>query len=83
MASQKLDFGFLVKYLGLLWQQGEAKSRGRETESVHSDGAGGSGRHMKEYYCFFCILMTEPEDETAETGGGDEGGLESSRGDQV
>ena len=27
--------------------------------------------------------MTEPEDETAETGGGDEGGLESSRGEQV
>lgn len=52
-------------------------------ESAHSDGAGGSGRHMKEYYCFFCILMTEPEDETAETGGGDEGGLESSRGEQV
>lgn len=38
---------------------------------------------MEDYYCFFCILMTEPEDETAETGGGDEGGLESSRGEQV
>ncbi len=29
-------------------------------ESKHCDGAAESGRHMKEYYCFFCILMTKP-----------------------
>lgn len=56
--------------------QGEAKSRG-ERESKHSDGAGESGRHMKEYYCFFCILMTKPEMRQTQ-----EGGLES-RGEQV
>lgn len=30
-------------------------------ESKHNERAVESGRHMKEYYCFFCILMTKPD----------------------
>lgn len=59
--------------------EGEAKSR-RERESKHSDGAGESGRQMKEYYCFFCILMTKPE--MRQKRWRETGGLES-RGGQV
>lgn len=54
-ASGKLDFGFIVRLNIKEFFCREAKSRRDD------DGGGESGRHMKEYYCFFCILMTAPE----------------------
>ena len=54
------------------------KQRAAERQSKHSDGAE-SGRHMKEYYCFSCMLMPEPEMRQSEQ---EEGGPQS-RGEQV
>lgn len=55
----------------------------RAEESGRASTAAESGRHMKEYYCFLCILMTAGREMRERDGDGDREGALESGGEQV
>lgn len=55
----------------------------RAEESGRASTAAESGRHMKEYYCFLCILMTAGREMRERDGDGDREGALERGGEQV